>query len=128
MKEVSYFAKPINKKVRFLEAIKLTKSNFGYTHYMEYIIPALLCFDINMDDDLKRYYFTMYKDGSEADGLFPKIRRFFYSVYTDEDLLVDALNKKITHHAFRVSRDSQKMIDDVCLLLSNNMFSNSTKT
>lgn len=124
-KAVSFFAKPINPKVRFLEAIKLTKKNFKSTFYIDYIIPALLCFDINMDEDIRRYYFTRSKLGVETDGMFPKIRRYFYSVYTNEDMLVDALNKKINHQQFRISTDNQQMIDDVCLLLMNNMFSKS---
>ena len=124
-KEITFFAKPINPKVRFLEAIKLTKKNFKHNFYIDYIIPALLCYDINMDDDVRRYYFTNNKEGTETDGMFPKLRRFFYSVYTNEDLIVDTLNKKINHHAFRISRDDQQMIDDVCLLLMNNMFSKS---
>lgn len=76
-----------------------------------------------MDEDIKRYYFTNSKEGVETDGTFPKIRRYFYSIYTNEDFLVDALNKKINHHQFRISTDDQKSIDDVCLLLMNNMFS-----
>lgn len=122
-KQVSFFAKPINPKVRFLEAVKVTKKNFKYAQYLDYIIPALMCFDISMDLDIKRYYFTKTKEGVETDSMFPKIRRYFYSVYQNEDMLVESLNKKINHQLFRISTDPQQMIDDVCVLLMNNLFS-----
>ena len=78
-----------------------------------------------MDDGVRRYYFTRVKSGTEMDGMFPKIRRYFYSVYNNEEFLVDALNKKITHQMFRISTDDQKSIDETCVMLMNNMFSKS---
>ena len=119
------FAYPLDERLRILEAIKITKTKTKCWRFTNHVMPALLCLDMNDDDDenVKLYNRSFGNAKRYQLEYYAQIRRVFYSAYQDHEMMVDILNKKVSKAIFRISSDSQKVIDDTINNLFSSMFS-----